>query len=329
MIKLKNDKQQIESYLQKAAWLEDGENVSGVEIPGAGNMNFTLRVMTNKRTFIIKQSRAYVEKYPQVAAPQDRCQREAEFYNAIASSDELKKMTPDIIAIDKENNIISMEDLGAGSDFTYLYDTQQTIEDEDLQQIMKFAAQMHKDHKVAEDEERIDNLSMRKLNHEHMFVYPFMDDNGLNLDDILPGLSEASKKYKADDELKSAVSALGDRYLANGNTLLHGDYFPGSWLKTEDGIKVIDPEFCFHGYPEFEIGVCVAHLMMADQPVKTIFNAFKYYTSEAPLDLELCKQCAGVEMMRRIMGLAQLPLNIDLEKRIQLLETAHEYILNN
>jgi len=328
MIKLTNDRSQLTAYLQAQSWLLEGEHITNVEVPGDGNMNFTLRIETKRRSFIIKQSRDYVEKYPQVAAPEDRVLREAEFYNAIADHALLNEMTPDILGLDALNNIMLMQDLGEGSDFAYLYEGTATIADEDLQEVMRFAAILHNEHKNANAKTNITNRSMRKLNHEHMFLYPFMDENGLDLDDIIPGLKKVAAIYKIDKELKEKIENLGDKYLADGDTLLHGDYFPGSWLKTSEGIRIIDPEFCFYGYPEFEIGVTVAHLMMSNQPAETIFNAFKYYTEVAELDLELCKQCAGVEIMRRIMGLAQLPLKIDLEKRAQLLSTAREYILN-
>ena len=84
MIKLEKDINIITAYLQAQSWILEGENISSFEVPGEGNMNFTLRITTKRRSFIIKQSRNYVEKYPQIAAPEDRTQREADFYNAIS-----------------------------------------------------------------------------------------------------------------------------------------------------------------------------------------------------------------------------------------------------
>lgn len=45
------------------------EVVEGVEREGEGNMNCVVRVMTSRRSFILKQSRPWVEKYPGFAAP--------------------------------------------------------------------------------------------------------------------------------------------------------------------------------------------------------------------------------------------------------------------
>jgi len=121
---------------------------------------------------------------------------------------------------------------------------------------------------------------MRALNHEHIFVYPYLDVNGMDLDTILPGLQGVANKVKANSSLKKVFDELGNLYLSDGDYLLHGDYFPGSWLKTEDGIKIIDPEFCFFGPIEFEIGVIVTHLKMADQPVAIIQRALSLYDEE-------------------------------------------------
>ncbi|GAA5220450.1 phosphotransferase [Membranihabitans marinus] len=317
---------EIQNYLQSQSWLQDGETVDVVEVPGEGNMNFTARVVTSIRTFIIKQSRPYVEKYPQVPAPEDRIQSEATFYQLVQTDEVLSSQTPSILESDVENNVLLLEDLGAASDFTHLYKAGTKIDKIDLTAIVSFIARLHQQFKVDHSPLVIHNREMRKLNHEHIFHYPFIMDNGLDLDNITPGLAEVAMNYKTDTALKSKIEELGQRYLADGDTLLHGDYFPGSWLKTNSGIYIIDPEFCFFGFPEFEVGVLLAHLMMADQNQATIDAAIKLYQTEAPLDVDLCLACAGVEVMRRLLGLAQLPLNLDLNRKTQLLKQAYQYI---
>ena len=322
MIKLTTDKTALETYLKIQGWLKDDEHILSTEKPGEGNMNFTLRVDTGVRTFIIKQSRDYVEKYPQVAAPAERALREAQFYGLVKNDARLKAMMPTIIDVDKANSIIAMEDLGAGSDYTYIYQEGETIPEAEIQEIMSFSADLHRSFQAKTASTVIRNRQMRKLNHEHIFIYPYAADNGLNLDDILPGLAEVGQEYKSDSALKSRVRAIGQRYLSDGNTLLHGDYFPGSWLKTADGVKIIDPEFCYFGEPEFEVGVAIAHLKMADQPEELIQLALKTYLAKAKLDEALRERYTAVEILRRILGLAQLPLSINLEKRKALLQEA-------
>jgi len=319
---LTQDRNSLETYLKGKGWLRLQERVKAVEIPGAGNMNFTLRVKSTDRSFVLKQSRAYVEKYPQVAAPAERALREAEFYNLVASHKQLSTFMPELIDIDPENHVLNLEDLGNSTDYSFLYKAGNTLDIEELKAIIGFIASLHTTITTSTTAERLPNREMRKLNHEHIFIYPFVEDNGINLDDILPGLKAVGEIYKKDSVLIQAVAQLGERYLEDGDVLLHGDYFPGSWLKTADGIKIIDPEFCFFGDPEFEIGVTLAHLKMANQPKELVAKALEFYTEKAPLDETLCFQYMAVELLRRILGLAQLPLTLDLETRKGLLEEA-------
>jgi 5-methylthioribose kinase len=321
------DKTSLESYLKGQAWLLLNEKITAIEIPGAGNMNFVIRVKTRERSFIIKQSREYVEKYPQVAAPVERALREAEFYQLISKKESIKNKMPKLIGVDKKNHVLNLEDLGNGVDYTFLYQKNMHLDVAELEEIMTFVAKLHKTINTDTNKARLPNREMRKLNHEHIFIYPYLSDNGLHLDDILPGLQEVGLAFKEDMSLKKAVKKLGDRYLEDGKTLLHGDYYPGSWLKTEDGIKIIDPEFCFFGDVEFEIGVTLAHLKMANQPDALVEKALKIYKDLNAIDDLLCKQFMAIEILRRILGLAQLPLSFDLEERKALLNEAREILV--
>ena len=315
MIKLEKNIQLISAYLSSISFLNDGEKVISVEVPGAGNMNFTLRVKTDSRSLILKQSRPYVEKYPQVAAPEQRIHREAEFYQLIESHAELSNMTPTIYHKDLTNHILIMEDLGSSSDFSHLY-AGGKISNEVLVQVVEFVKELH--YRVTRSTAAfiIENHDMKQLNHMHMYVYPFLKDNGLNLDDITPGLASIASQLMEDQMLLDKIKLLGEEYLSEGPVLLHGDYFPGSWLTTDRGVYVIDPEFCFFGYPTFELGVMVAHLMMSRQDQSKIDLVFNTY---GPIDKDKVMACAGLEILRRICGLAQLPLSLDLEEKRKLI----------
>ena len=324
---LKADKASLEIYLKEQAWLQHGEKIVALEKPGEGNMNFTLRIKTDERSFIIKQSRDYVEKYPQVAAPAERALREAEFYQLIAGEGQLKEKMPQLLGVDHRNHVLKLEDLGNGVDYTFLYEKDKRLEDSELQEIVTFAARLHQSININTTRERLTNRNMRKLNHEHIFIYPYLENNGLDLDEILPGLKKIGDSFKKDRILKKAVEKLGQRYLEDGNTLLQGDYFPGSWLKTRDGLKIIDPEFCFFGDVEFEIGVMLAHLKMADQPEATVKKALNIYRELSSIDEELCRKFMAIEILRRILGLAQLPLSLDLEERKTLIEESRRILV--
>lgn len=326
MEKITNELHQLKTYLRGQGWIKNDEQITAVEIPGAGNMNFTLRIRTDKESFILKQSRGYVEKYPQVSAPADRVLREAEFYTLTASDEFLRSKMPELQGVDEENHVLKLSDLGDGADYTFLYEKNSVLSLGELEEIMVYATKLHTVFHGQLQDVRLPNREMRKLNHEHIFVYPYLEENGLDLNGILSGLQEIGDAFKADHALKRRIYGLGERYLADGTVLLHGDYFPGSWLKTEKGLKIIDPEFCFFGEPEFEIGVVLAHLKLAGQPDHIVDGALAIYTDKAPLQEQVCLQFMAVEVMRRILGLAQLPLQLNLQERIGLLEEASKIL---
>ncbi len=128
--------------------------------------------------------------------------------------------------------------------------------------------------------------------------------------------------FKNNEQLKNKAHELGAIYLKDGDTLLHGDYYPGSWLKTSAGLKIIDPEFCFYGRAEFDLGVMVAHLKMAQQDDEVKKAVIASYKKTAGFNEQLLNEFIGIEIIRRIIGLAQLPLTLTLAEKEGLLEEA-------
>jgi len=170
------------------------------------------------------------------------------------------------------------------------------------------------------------NREMRALNHEHMFRFPLADANGFALDGITPGLQAAADALKRDVPFVERVTELGARYLADGPMLVHGDYFPGSWVKTGRGVAVIDPEFCFLGIAEVDVGVMVAHLMICGEDTGRI-DAIERAAADDRIDRRLARRFAGVEIMRRLIGVAQLPFEASLGRKQELLDRARQMVL--
>jgi len=315
----------LQDYLRRLGWLDRNETVSSVEKPGEGNMNYTLRVRTPVRTLIVKQARGYVEKYPTIAAPAERAIIEGRFYEAVQHVPMLAGQMPQLLGIDEANYLLVMEDLGEASDYTSLYQPGQQLSDADATALTAYLSELHIHFQAHTPDPAFANRGMRLLNHEHLFNYPFVENNGFDLDTVQPGLAELALPYQRDADLKRKVEALGHVYTADarpGNTLLHGDYYPGSWLKTTDGVKVIDPEFCFYGPAEFDLGVMLAHLMLARQSAATIDTVLNEYTKPTGFSETLRKQFTGVEIMRRLIGLAQLPVSLSLDQKRVLLSEA-------
>ena len=306
----------VEKHLRALDWLAETEDVLSMEKAGEGNMNLVVRVVTRGRSFILKQSRPWVEKYPSIAAPGDRLLVEMAFYQAVSGHPSVMDRMPAILGVDEGSRSAVIEDLGIASDCTDLYDAGRI----DPQPLMRWLADLHGVEVDATLRGRLRNREMRTLNHAHIFDLPMTGAHGMDLDEITPGLQALAEDFRAQAGLREIATQLGDVYLADGDVLLHGDFYPGSWLRTEDGVKVIDPEFGFLGAPEFDLGVFTAHLNMSGYTRAECDQALGAYGR--PFDRSLTDRFAGVEIMRRLLGVGQLPLVRTLGEKEKLLSLA-------
>jgi len=322
-----DDLQGITSFLRSKQWIAPDETIISAKKPGEGNMNYTLRIRTSFRTFILKQSREYVEKYPSIPAPKERAIIEGNFYELIQLVPALREMTPEVAFIDAENSILMLEDLGDCSDYSRLYKKGISLSEGEIRAIVVFLSNLH--HSISKVDSSFDfsNKKMRALNSEHIFHYPFLLDNGFDLDTVTPGLQEASLPYKKDEKLLLELQKLEKVYSGSGEHLLHGDYYPGSWLNTLNGVKIIDPEFCFWGPAEFDLSVILAHSFLAQLDDDVRNSVIRHYKAPANFSWELTEQLAGVEILRRLIGLAQLPVTLDLQEKKELLAQARNMIM--
>ncbi len=321
---LEKDIKAVNNYLQQQNWLQAGEMVIALEKPGEGNMNFVLRATTNQRSFILKQARPWVEKFPQIDAPVERVSVEAQFFQTLQNVDSINPYIPKCLGFDADNFMLLTEDLGKGADYSFLYQKDNLLTDADIDGLTQYLSALHQ---VAIPADFPTNLAMRELNHEHIFNFPYLAENGFNLDDIQAGLQAAAMPYKTNEALKAKIKACGAIYLAQGNHLLHGDFYPGSWLKVKDGLKVIDPEFGFVGPAEFDLGVLFAHLLMAGQPSAVFKTIAEKYQQPIGFQEALLSQFVGIEILRRLIGIAQLPLSLDLNAKKRLMEQAAKWIM--
>lgn len=334
-----DDPPALEAYAKSKGWLSPEESLASVERAGEGNMNLTLRLRTHERTLIVKQARPWVEKYPQIEAPAERGQVEALFYEVIATRPALRSRMPRLLGSDTDSGILVLEDLGTDKDFTRLYAGDPTsrqpesLSSETLDELIDYLADLHRpfplDTLNEDAQRRLANRNMRALNHEHIFDLPTRRDNGLELDQFTEGLRVAAETISGDRELVARVEALGATYLADGPSLLHGDFFPGSWLDTGGGVRIIDPEFCFLGPPSFDLGVFMAHLRFCRMPDRAATLCERYLDRGGSEDPNLVREAAGfagIELIRRLIGVAQLPMVRDLAEKKDLLSVASEWI---
>ena len=308
---------EINNYLSdKISFLERKERINQIDIAGEGNMNVVLRLKTQKRSFILKQSRPYVQKYPSLAAPIERIAVEYQFYTQMLNH----PFFPKVLYYSTEDHLMLLEDLGQCESLISLY-REASISDSLFKTLL---SALDKIHSCSIPKDYPKNRGLRNLNHQHLFILPF-NNNDFSLDTIQKGLDELAAPYKKNKRLKKQIEKLGERYLKQGNTLLHGDYYPGSWMMNHNQLYIIDPEFSFVGFKEFDLGVMAGHLVLATANINYLERICKEYPTS--INEDWVYSICGVEILRRLIGLAQLPLDRSVEEKQRLLSMAQNFIL--
>ena len=307
----------LNAHLLSLGWLPAGP-VTSAEAIGDGNMNFTVRARFPQGSLILKQARPWVVKYPQIPAPVERAAVEAAFYRHVAQSPAVSSRMPRLLGFCPHSHLLCLEDLGPAADFMPCYSAPPTLQESDCLPLVAYLRNLHSLPAPA-----IPNRAMRALNHEHQYRFPLLPDNGLQLDSITPGLAALAAELIDNPAYVAAVTAVGERYLADGPALLHGDFFPGSWLHTPSSVAVIDPEFCFAGEPEYDLGIFLAHLELINASHLWPLVEREY---ARPLDWTLARRYAGAELMRRLIGVAQLPVPPALDAKRRWLQLSRQLL---
>ena len=335
MLKLLPDNlEAINAHVRKLGWIPTAAVLTNPRPAGEGNMNRTLRFDCENcdelASLVLKQAVPFVAKYPDIPAPIERGAAEAAFYQAAQNHSQLEARLPRLLGTDKANHLLAFEDLGQAADLTAAYGDQQLQHQlsKFVKPLMQWLSELH-----AITPPVLHNHCMRELNYTHIFDLPLQADNGLELGE----LADVAERCANHEQLKQAASRLGQIYIGKSSqtttsVLLHGDFYPGSWLGTlsdPENVKVIDPEFAFVGPAEFDVGVCLAHLQFAGMSLEQASTALDHYSKPQGFDVTLARSFAGIELIRRLLGVAQLPLpeNTSTQTKIDWLETGCNLVL--
>jgi 5-methylthioribose kinase len=305
--------------------LKSSLTVKSYEVAGEGNMNFTFRIKTEcEQSFIVKQSPPFCAKYPTISAPEKRIFTELSYYKLTNSKTELSLLSPKILGFDEQRLIAYMTDLGSGQDYETLYDLKnRRLTEQTKEKLVTYLKDLHS--LDTSSLESFKNTEMRELNTDYIFKLPFNpNDTAINLDETTPGLQAEALGFKSNKEIQREAFNLSKTYWKNTNTLIHGDYYPRSWLETDNGLFVIDPEFAFYGVPEFDLSVYLAHMSMCND---FNMNYLAVKTHYGDYDEELLSKLIAVEIFRRVMHVAQLPLHNSLKFKKELLDRSKEALI--
>jgi 5-methylthioribose kinase len=167
------------------------------------------------------------------------------------------------------------------------------------------------------------------LTEDLVFTAPYVDSPSNRYDEALTGLAE---EIRGDLGLRLAVAELRAAFITRADALVHGDLHSGSVLIRGDEVRIIDQEFAFFGPFGFDPGLLLANLALShiaheaagDVGFSRLVASYAraYWDAFADQCGQLWRQdpaeltgflgavladaarFAGVEMIRRIVGLA-------------------------
>ena len=336
-------------------WLGDEEQVTTCSSLG-GESSTVMRVELQElrggwRTAVLKQSLPWLQRDESVAMPADRWRSERAFYAEVARVPGAAALMPRLMAANEARFLLLFEDFRGASNLASLYGSG-SLGEGAAEALGTFLRALRRGSCGAQDAE-IANDGMRALNYRMLFEAPFGSDavggngfgpdgparDGAALDAVEAGLGDAAAALRSDRGFRDAVSELGRRFLGAGASLVHGAFHPANWLLLPNGgVRVVDPQYGGSGDPEFDIGTGLAHLLLAGQPEAAVAaflaaaigaeeadregrapteDAEDAEDTESGVDRALVARYAGAEIVRRLIGGGQLPLDA-----AQLAETA-------
>ncbi len=284
-----------------------------VEAAGDGNINWVRRVRAPRtgRSWIVKQARPALERFPQYQASTERIVFEARYF-AIASRLDAQRVCPEVLHFDATQRVLVLEDLGDAErlDCALLRgaDANGTA-----RALGVFLGAVHAGTRDAGLAARFRNDNMRRLHGDHIFLLPFRPNDF----PLPPELRARAEAVQRDAALRSIADAAYARYLEPHGALVHADVQAGNVLLASAGPKLLDAEIAHVGDPAFDVGMLLAHLLLpaiaqgdlrpAIAAAATLWGAYgRAFADTLPPAFRDAARYAGIEVMRRTIGAARV-----------------------
>ncbi|HVO04896.1 MAG TPA: S-methyl-5-thioribose kinase [Candidatus Cybelea sp.] len=104
------------------------------------------------------------------------------------------------------------------------------------------------------------NFELCKITEDLVFTEPYIAAARNRW--TTPQLDPYVTRFRADGDLKIAVSRLKLQFIDHAQALIHGDLHTGSVMVTEGDTRIIDPEFAFVGPIGFDLGAVIGNLLL-------------------------------------------------------------------
>ncbi len=254
-------------YARTKTKLFNGASTLECKEIGDGNLNmvFLVRDTANPaNTVVIKQSLPHARIDESIHAPLERATIESEML--VLHDKHCPGLAPKIFDYDREMYAIIMEDLSdhivlrkgliKGNRYPKLATDMGTF----LARSLFFTSDLGMDPlKKKELQKSFVNPDLCKITEDLVFSNPYFDADNNKID---PEIRQRAEQNWNDDVLKKDVAILKEKFMTQGQALIHGDLHTGSVFVTESSTKAFDPEFGFFGPMGFDVGAFLANLLL-------------------------------------------------------------------
>ncbi|WP_026245156.1 S-methyl-5-thioribose kinase [Alkalispirochaeta alkalica] len=261
-----NEQTAAEYVQSKTSLFPKGADLDCREI-GDGNLNMVFRVWQKdaaKQSVIIKQSLPHARIDESIVAPLERARIESEML--VLHDTHCPGLAPKIFDYDREMYAIIMEDLSdhvvlrkgliAGTVYPKLGEHLGIF----LARSLFFTSDLGMDPlKKKELQKSFVNPDLCKITEDLVFSNPYFNAENNKID---PEIRERAERNWRDALLKREVAKLKEKFMTQGQALVHGDLHTGSVFVTQDSTKAFDPEFAFYGPMGFDVGAIIGNLVL-------------------------------------------------------------------
>ena len=286
----------VRSQPELKIFFSDLSALSAQEV-GDGNLNMVF-IIRNFRapaeSMVIKQALPYLrvlgESYP---LTRERMRFEAQallLYNELTPG-----LAPQVYVYDEEMSLVAMEHLKnhevmrkplvARKQFPLFADHISTF----LAHVLFKTSDLYRTgHEKKTLQASYINPSLCKIQEDFVFTNPYMEspENTWN-----PHIDSDVQAVRQNIPLKLAIIELKEKYMTQGQALIHSDLHTGSIMVNEQDTRVIDPEFSFFGPMGYDIGALLSNLVLnfgahfAHTPDAAARVAYQNYLTETIHDI--------------------------------------------